>query len=198
MRTTFSSLWVWQCFQTLNSMCTSLLHLSPKSRQAPEDTTHISGPSQNYPRPPECPGHCEKESQLCREEGIFGTQLLHQLDVTTEPFAKAWFLHPLPSLPSAPPAQLLPGVPGGMACCNGLFLQFGPASCDISIRMSISGRGRNMAYFSFRNAQVLNNICLKRSLLPWKLYWWLAFSSEADIPLSRFCLAASCAIQLPK
>lgn len=135
MRTTFSSLWFWQCFQTLSSMCTSLLHLNPKSRQAPEEHLWCLP---NLPSPPECPGYCKKEKQLCREEG---TQLLHQLDITTEPLAKAWFLHPLPSVTSAPQARLLRGVPGSTACYNDLFLHFGPASCDISIRMTVSGRG---------------------------------------------------------
>lgn len=173
-------------------MCTSLLHLNPKSRQAPEE--HLWR-LPNLPSPPECPGYCKKAKQLCREEG---TQLLHQLDITTEPLAKAWFLHPLPSVTSAPQARLLRGVPGSTACYNDLFLHFGPASCDISIRMTVSGRGGIMGYCPFTNAQVLNNICLKSSLLPWKLYWWLAFSPEADIPLSRFFLAPSCAIQLHK
>lgn len=54
------------------------------------------------------------------------------------------------------------------------------------------------SWATFTNAQVLDNICLDRSLLPWKLYRWLAFSPEADTPLSRFFLAPSCAIQLPR
>lgn len=46
-------LYCWFChgFQSFNSVCTSLLQLNPMSSQVPEDTKHLSAPSQNYHQP---------------------------------------------------------------------------------------------------------------------------------------------------
>lgn len=116
---------VWQCFQTLRSICMYSQLLNPKSRQAPKVITHISGHFLSYPLPlSNPPGYCKKENQVCRAENIFGTHLLRLRDVTTQPFTKVSFLHPLPSLSPALQVQLLHGAPGGKICWNGLFLQF--------------------------------------------------------------------------
>lgn len=105
-------------------------------------------------------------------------------------------LHDLPCLLSALQAQLLCGVPGGMACCNGLFLQIGPASCGFSIRMGVCLMGRTMGCFHIYKG--FEQYLLEEVLTISEAVWWLAFSPETDIPHFRFFLAPSCAIQLPK
>lgn len=97
----------------LTELPNSRLHVyiltTPQSQVKLQKQTHTCLAPPKISLAPKCSGYCKKENQQHREGDTFHTQLLHQLEVTTEPFAEALFLHPLPSLTSAPQAWSLRG-----------------------------------------------------------------------------------------